>query len=233
MARVAVIIRGLGTYLPVILNLQRSLSAMALSAPVLALLVLRAQAIEDPLAKFQKEVLPILEERCFECHGPEKQKGGLRLDHKSGMLAGGDSEEPAIVPGKSADSSVIKRIASTDPDETMPPKGARLKPEQVALLKQWIDRGAHWPNSEDADAASPIGKGMVVGERDREFWAFQLPKRSAPTCANGSEWVRQPLDAFILARLQARGLEPSGRGITPGLYPAGDVRSYRVAADAG
>ncbi len=78
------------------------------------------------MAQFEQEVRPIFEKRCFECHGPDKQKGGLRLDLKSSALEGGESGEPAVVPGKSAESQLIKFVTSKDPDDAMPPKGERL-----------------------------------------------------------------------------------------------------------
>jgi hypothetical protein len=161
----------------------------------------------DPLTQFEREVRPILEERCFECHGPEKQKGGLRLDQKAGMFGGGDSGEPAVVPGKSGESQLIKLVSSSDPDDKMPPKGERLGPGQIAVLRHWIDGGAHWPSKKEPEEVAAVGKGMIITARDREFWAFQPPRRSEAKCA--SEWTREPLDRFILARLRKSGLEPS------------------------
>jgi mono/diheme cytochrome c family protein len=163
----------------------------------------------DPVAQFEREVRPLLEERCFECHGPEKQKGGLRLDQKAGILGQGDSESPAVIPGNHAGSEVIKRILSTDPDETMPPKGKRLTPEEIASIKQWIDKGAHWPPSKEPEpeiAAAP--QAMAVTAKDREFWAFQKPQRKTAAVQN-DPWIRQPIDGFILARMRERGLAPT------------------------
>jgi cytochrome c553 len=167
-------------------------------------------AAEDPTAQFEKEVRPILEERCFKCHGPDKQKGGLRLDLKSGMLEGGDSGEPAVLPGKSDASPLVKLITSKDPEERMPPKGEPLKLEQILVLKQWIDGGAHFPGLKQEDQeVGPVAKGMVITDHDREFWAFQPPHRSEPKPTADSAWPRQPIDRFILARLRENGLEPS------------------------
>jgi mono/diheme cytochrome c family protein len=168
------------------------------------------RAAGDPVAQFEREVKPILEERCFKCHGPEKQKGGLRLDVKSAMLEGGDSGDPAVVPGKSAESPLIKLVSSTDPDEAMPPKKEdRLKPEQIAALKRWIDLGAHWPTSAAAVENGAPSTSVAITDRDREFWAFRLPRRSEPALTGDASWARQPLDRFILAHLRERGLEPS------------------------
>src|SRR5690242_12754377 len=94
-------------------------------------------------ADFARDIRPILARNCYECHGPEKRKGGLRLDRKAEAFAGGDSGA-AIEPGKADDSELIARVTSDDPDEAMPPKGRRLSPRQVGLLRTWIDRGAPW-----------------------------------------------------------------------------------------
>ena len=95
---------------------------------------------------FKREVQPIFEQRCYECHGEKKQKSGLRLDRKAAAFKGGDSGKPAIVSGKSADSPLLQRLLSQDPDEKMPPKGEPLTDAQVALLRAWIDQGAVWPD---------------------------------------------------------------------------------------
>src|SRR5687767_7019027 len=138
-------------------------------------------AAEDPVAQFEREVRPILEERCFECHGPDKQKGGLRLDLKSGMLEGGDSGEPVVLPGKSDESPLVKIVSTSDPHERMPPKGEPLKPEQIRILRNWIEQGAHFPSPKQEDSEPvQMTKGMVITERDREFWSFQKPHRHEP-----------------------------------------------------
>lgn len=157
---------------------------------------------------------PVLEESCFKCHGQEKQKGGLRLDRKADMLGGGDSGEPAVAPGKSAQSSLVARIKSIQSDDMMPPKGERLKPEQIAAIERWIDNGAHWPASGEADPATAQTKGaaangMIITEKDRNFWSFLPPKRSEPVVTKPTDWPRQPLDYFIASRLSQNRLEPS------------------------
>src|SRR5690242_16065560 len=91
----------------------------------------------EPL-EFDRDVKPILEQHCFKCHGPEKQKGGLRLDQKPAALKGGDSGEPAIVPGSALKSHLIKLVTSDDPEQVMPPKGERLKPAEVAVIQRWV-----------------------------------------------------------------------------------------------
>ncbi len=171
-------------------------------------------AAVDLVAQFEKEVRPVLEESCIKCHGPEKQKGGLRLDRKADMMSGGDSGESAIVLGKSAESQLVARIKTSKSDEMMPPKGERLKPEQIAAIQRWIDNGAHWPSSgkpEAKIAAKPASatSGKVITDKDREFWSFKIPQRSRPAVTAKTDWPRQPLDFFIASALAKDGLAPA------------------------
>ncbi len=147
-------------------------------------------AAAEPSAR---EVETLLIKRCSECHGPDQQKGKLRLDSRSTALQAGKSGRAAVVPGKPAESELIARITSTDPDEFMPPKGARLTGEEVALLRHWIETGAVWPEVDP-----------------RQHWAFTKPVR--PEVPRASDlhagWVRNEIDHFVLARLEREGLEP-------------------------
>jgi hypothetical protein len=140
---------------------------------------------------FEKEVLPILETHCFECHGPEKQKSGLRLDSRAGMLAGGDFG-PATVPGDAAKSFLLEVITTDDTDLQMPPKGKRLSSKQVEILTNWIAKGAIWPGQMDA----------VARQRNEtsDHWSFQ-PLRT--------DFAHDSIDGFIHARLVKEGLRPS------------------------
>src|SRR5437763_7861639 len=102
----------------------------------------------DPPPKpvdYDRDVKPIFAKHCTSCHGADKQKSSLRLDRRAGALAGGDGGA-AIVPGKSADSRLIKLVSSDDPDVRMPPKGARLTGAEIAVLQQWINEGAKGPD---------------------------------------------------------------------------------------
>ncbi|MEQ1858815.1 MAG: PSD1 and planctomycete cytochrome C domain-containing protein [Chthoniobacteraceae bacterium] len=164
----------------------------------------------DPIEQFEREVRPILETHCFDCHGPDRQKGGLRLDDKPAMLGGGDSGEAAVVPGNSAESALIGRILTLDPDEKMPPKGDRLKPEEIVTLRRWIDNGAHLPASRKTEhPIEVVEEGMTITDKDREFWAFRVPRRSEPPAVDFEGWPRQPIDRFIAASLREHGLRPS------------------------
>lgn len=136
---------------------------------------------------FKRDIEPIFVKRCSECHGPDVQKSKLRFDIKAVAMKSG-----VITPGKSSESELIKRVTTDDVDDVMPPKGARLEPKQIALLRKWIDEGANWP------------------ERDiKTHWAFVAPARvEAPSVKDGN-WARNEIDRFILARLEKEGLAPT------------------------
>ena len=89
---------------------------------------------------FSRDIKPILEASCIKCHGHGRTKGGFRLDNRETLLKGGDTG-PAVVAGKSEESYLIELVSGADPDNVMPKKGSRLKPEQIALLRAWIDQG--------------------------------------------------------------------------------------------
>src|ERR1700733_7255591 len=126
-----------------------------------AVLTLCAKA--QPRPDFAHDVRPILESRCWACHGSKLQMHGLRLDHRADALKGGGSGVPAIVPGSSAQSLLVKYVAGLDKDVVMPPAGARLKPPEVDTLRAWIDAGAIWPGDAESQPVSQRSK----------HWAFQ------------------------------------------------------------
>jgi mono/diheme cytochrome c family protein len=164
-----------------------------------AALTLTVRAAELPPAAsrpvdFVKDIQPLLTDACLKCHGPEKQKNGYRVDVKSIALKGGDTHGVAIVPGKSAESPLIQFVAGLDDDMLMPPKGDRLTAEQIGLLRAWIDQGANWPDSASASLEDP----------KRTHWAFQPIVRPAVPKARAQ--VRNPIDAFIAAKLAENGL---------------------------
>ncbi len=136
---------------------------------------------------FEKDVRPIFEDRCYDCHGEDKQKSRLRLDSAVGILRGGESGEPLFVKGESAESHIVKKVSSENGKEVMPPKGDRLSAEQIATLRQWIDQGAKMPGA-DAAAASLKLK--------TDHWSFQPVRRPASA----------GIDEFILAKLREKGL---------------------------
>jgi mono/diheme cytochrome c family protein len=156
---------------------------------------------EDSAAiDYAREIRPIFEGRCYQCHGSSVQTHGLRLDRKESALKGGDSGAPAIVPGRSADSLLIRYVAGLDPRVVMPAKGERLTPAQIDLLRRWIDGGAEWPETAPAESAST---------KHRDHWAFQPVRKPPVPRARNQAWVRNPIDAFVLQKLDEHGWKPS------------------------
>ncbi len=135
---------------------------------------------------FKKDIRPILQERCFACHGALAQKSKLRVDSAANLLKAG-----AVVPGKPGASELIARVSSADDATRMPPEGHVLKPEQIAKLKEWIEQGAK-ASADDASEPDP-----------RDHWSFRTPLR--PVVPKGSA---NPIDAFAAAEWTKRGLKP-------------------------
>jgi hypothetical protein len=171
---------------------------------------LPGQEALDPAAVefFEKQVRPLLVERCFKCHSAqaEKLKGGLRLDSREAALKGGDTG-PALVPGKPGKSLLVEAISYKNVDLQMPPKG-RLTDAQAALLAEWIARGAPWPKG-DASAEAPKKEPFDLAKRKAAHWAWQPLKAVEPPAVKNGAWVKDPIDAFILATLEAKGLAPA------------------------
>ena len=147
------------------------------------------QAAAQPIS-FNRDVRPILSNNCFACHGPDatKRETEFHFDTKEGAFA----EDGIIVPGSAAGSMLVKRILNPDPKKRMPPpdSGHSLTAKQIELLRRWIDEGAKWDT----------------------HWAYTPPVRPEPPSADRlkkDDWVRNPIDRFILARLEAEGLKPS------------------------
>ena len=154
-------------------------------------------------ADFEREVRPLLARKCFACHGPALQKSHLRLDRRADALKGGESGIPAIAPGKSSASLIIRYVSGTDAKLVMPPAGPRLTAAEIAMLKEWIDAGAVWPGSNDA----------VSEKSDPRLahWAFHAPRLPALPPVRDRAWVRNPIDAFVLSKLEAKGWRPAAR----------------------
>ena len=156
---------------------------------------------------FAKEIQPILVVRCTVCHGSSTQMSGLRLDSREAALKGGDSGKPAIIPGNAATSQIILRVSSEEASRRMPPVGESLIIEDVARLRQWIDQGAEWPA---ADARTGFGSASAVAVlKDHPHWAFRRLHSVNPPVVKGAAWVKTPVDRFILAALEAKGLRPN------------------------
>lgn len=138
---------------------------------------------------FDSQIRPLFQKHCLECHGDKKQKGELRLDARFHAFKGGH-DGPAVVAGKPDASSIYQRIASTDDDERMPPKGGPLGPAEIAAVRSWIASGAVWPENE-ADKSATI-------DRRVQHWSVQPIRNDFPADAS--------IDGFIEAKLRENGL---------------------------
>ncbi len=145
---------------------------------------------------FVREIQPIFQSSCYGCHGRNKQMAGLRLDSKNSAIV------KVIVAGKSNESPLYQRVAGIGVQARMPMKGEALKPDQIALIKDWIDQGAEWPEEPQSAIRGP----QSSFER---HWAFVKPIRSAPPQVRNKAWIKTPIDQFVLARLEKEGLAPS------------------------
>ena len=184
--------------------MNRLLIALLLSSmPALA-----AEFAAKDLEFFEKKIRPVLAEHCFKCHSADakKLKGGLLLDHRAGVLKGGDSG-PSIVSGKPEESLLIEAIGYDNVDLEMPPRG-RLSDQQIADLTEWVKRGAPWPKEA---AKGPGNKDHFnLAERKADHWAWQPVKAMQPPKVKQADWPASPIDQFILAKLEAAGLKPAG-----------------------
>ena len=173
-------------------TLQRC--APGLVGPFVVVSLLSGSFVESTLAAepvdFNRDIRPILSDNCFECHGPdaEQRQTELRLDTRDGLFRKTD-EHSSVVPGDLAKSELFRRITSSDPDERMPPddSGRKLTAEQVSAVKKWIESGAEW----------------------QQHWSFVTPTRPELPSVSNADWVKNPIDGFVLARLDQAELETS------------------------
>ncbi|HBE67775.1 MAG TPA: hypothetical protein DDW52_06465 [Planctomycetaceae bacterium] len=160
-----------------------------LTAALLSIVCCVAVAQEPASAKavdFANDIQTVLARRCYSCHGPDLQEGSLRFDDRTTLIGEADSGERAIVPGSPQDSELLRRVMSNDEGEQMPPEGKRLDEAEIAALKAWIEQGAEY----------------------KQHWAFQpLSSPDVPEVSQ-TDWGRDPIDAFILAKLEANQLQP-------------------------
>lgn len=170
------------------LNLVRILVVLSLSG------LISAQAAVD----YVTEVKPILARNCYKCHGAAEQKGELRLDTAALALKGGD-RGVVIVPGKSSESLLVQAVRGVAPKlKQMPLKMSALTDEQIAVIAKWIDEGAAGPAKEEP---------QKIGADSH--WSFQVPKRPALPKVKDTSWPKNPIDYFILAKLEEKGIKPS------------------------
>lgn len=154
----------------------------------------------DDVRFFESRIRPVLVESCYECHSHEadKAKGGLWLDSRAGIRAGGDTG-PAVVPGNVKDSLLIDAIAHTDPDLEMPPKEPKLSAAVIADFKKWIESGAADPREDTPSAPA----------RSANHWSYQPVVRPETPTPSKTDWPSSEIDRFVLAELEENGLTPS------------------------
>ena len=152
-----------------------------------------AHAQDDAREFFETRVRPVLAARCYSCHAAA-QSGGLRVDSRTALLAGGNSGA-AIVPGKPKESLLIRAVSHADPRLRMPLGAAKLADGEIADLASWIEAGAPWPERSSAGAS---------------FWSLQPLRRPPPPAVRNTDWARGPIDRFILAAIEREGLRLAG-----------------------
>ena len=157
---------------------------------------------------FERRVRPVLVERCLECHGTEAQENGLRLDSRAAVLRGGE-RGVAVVPG-AAEQSLLIQALRRDGELQMPPSGP-LKPAAIAAIERWIQLGAPWPAARPllAPGMADVVRYERIHRLRQQHWAFQPIRKPAVPPADDPAWVRNPIDHFILAGLNAQNLSPS------------------------
>ena len=170
----------------------------------------RADDAPDPAKAefFETKVRPVLVDQCYACHSAsaKKLKANLRLDSHAGLLNGGDTG-PAIVPGEPDKSRLIDAIGYQNVDLQMPPK-KKLSHRQIADLTEWVRMGAPWPGSPVA-AKAAAGDGFDLQKRKASHWCWQPVKAVPPPAVKATSWPRSEIDAFVLARLEEKGLTPA------------------------
>ncbi len=191
---------------------------------ILSTLVCAQLAWADPAADqhFLNRVKPLLDSRCITCHGAEKQKGGLRLDSRAAAIKGGESG-PAVVPGKPGESLLLDAVLHSKKELKMPPK-EKLTTADIRVLKRWIRDGAPWPATSALAAAPPPKPGERIGDawsdprnpivrifggQRLDLWSLQPVSNAPPPPVRHKRWVRNPIDRFVLARVEAAKLAPA------------------------
>src|SRR5215471_12117082 len=164
-----------------------SMAAVALAAILWTLVHPLVPRWRHGRVDFSRDIRPIFNQNCVACHGGVRQKNGVSFIFREEALGKGKSGRQTIVPGDPDSSELISRVTSKDPDARMPYHAAPLPPEQIALLRRWISEGAQWS----------------------DYWAFVPPKPQPLPVVKHLDWVRQPMDRFILARLERESLSPA------------------------
>ena len=159
----------------------------------------------NDLQFFESKIRPVLVDKCYKCHSKEadKVKGGFLLDTREALAQGGNTG-PAIVPGKPDDSLLIQAIRYLDEDLQMPPKGEKLSTTQIADLTEWVRRGAPDPRTVVAKGVSAAYAGV-----GKNHWSFKPVKKPAVPVVQNPAWIQNPIDNFVLAKLEDNGMAPN------------------------
>lgn len=183
-------------------SLLALLGGVAMLAPAVQAAASKPSAAQ--LQFFESKIRPVLVNNCYRCHSSQapKLKGGLSVEFRESLLKGGDNG-PAIVPGDPANSLLIKAVHYGDPDLQMPPRGKKLSDEAIADLETWIKMGAPDPRSANAMAGAGWSKDR------RQHWAFLPIKKQPIPDAQDSAWIANPIDSFVLAKLEKNGMKPN------------------------
>ncbi len=182
--------------------------ASIIAGVLLAIPAARA-ATPAQLDFFERRIRPLLAAECHECHGAKKQKGGLRVDFRDGLLKGGDSG-PALVPGDAAKSRLIQVIRHADPDAAMPKDRPKLADAVIADFVTWVNQGAPDPRDQPpAITATNVTSWESVFAARKDWWSFQPVKKPAVPAVKDAAWSADPVDRFLLAKMEERGLQPA------------------------
>jgi hypothetical protein len=175
-----------------------------------ALLLAQTAPKSAGIEYFERNIRPLLADNCYGCHSSKlaKPMGGLLLDSRAGMLRGGKSGTPAIVPGKPEESLLLGAVLGSNKDLRMPP-GKTLSPIEIEHLAEWIKMGA--PDPRTGAAPPPPPSPAYDWDKAKQHWAFRPIQDPKPPAASSPEWSRSPIDAFIKARLDQKGLTPQPR----------------------
>ncbi|MCW3095538.1 MAG: Protein of unknown function (DUF1553)/Protein of unknown function (DUF1549)/Planctomycete [Chthonomonadaceae bacterium] len=176
-----------------------------------------AQATGADAEFFEKRVRPVLVESCARCHSADSKPpmGGLRLDSRAGLVKGG-ARGSALMPEAPAKSLLLRAISYSDAALQMPPTG-KLSAEQIGVLTEWVQRGAPWPALKSAPAATSGGIQPFDLRARAKHWAWQPVRQPALPTVKQKAWSRNPVDLFVLAKLEAKGLTPAAPADKPTL----------------
>ncbi|MBL8849199.1 MAG: DUF1553 domain-containing protein [Planctomycetaceae bacterium] len=157
---------------------------------------------------FETSVRPVLINRCQDCHSSDNRESQLSVEHLADLLAGG-SRGPAIVPGEPPKSLLIRALSHGDVELQMPPK-EKLPAEEIAAITEWVRRGAPWPGEVPTTAAGTARGGEAAFTSEQlNYWSFQPIHRATPPAVERRDWVRNPIDQFVLSGLEQLGMDPA------------------------